>query len=930
MKPVSIVLLFLVCKTVCSQEDPNSYFEDRINQYYENGIFDSVLFYSAKWYTYGQDKSNDSIMALSLRYYIEGCQKSKRYTEGSQALDRLLPFVYTRKNKSEFSRLHHATKFTYMFYKADFALAQKSVDTAKVIFHQMIKFVEDHPEYYIRFADHGIVSGIFDLAQARLNQVYINLGDCHMENKDYDNAYTAYVKSYEYAVETDSIFKTGFRENYGRTILALGKLMNFASVTKNDKLFEKWATLNSIPDDSRYRGLNNRSSSITYLAHTNDAILKSKNIIDQLKSSSLTKSDPTILLAIINYYLRKGENTLAIRELTNYEKRINPDRENINNKMDHYLASAMTSMIKGNWPMMQSNIEAIKKIIRDTDLTLLDGLNNSMLTANQTMAAIFTEAYTKNRNKHHLIEIIGIGNVILPYLQKLKYTYEQGEDNSIVLKQAYDFVIKVLDAFYILSNAGTVIDYSVLFQYFELNKSFNLQNERFLRAKLFTKTQLDRYNKLKLEIKTIEAEIKEDSKVNEQAMIHLGRLKANRKALVDSVPLPEIKPFTVKEVQDLLSDEEHLIEYVLNDNVLYTLYIEKNAVEFFKKIYPEGKDNLVKRILNYKELTVVSNQPGQDTLWSTVSYNLYSDIIKPFISKRLKKLIIVPDAHLNLISFQSLLTHPPLDNKYRQWPFLIKKYSISIQPSAKFWMESNYEDYINRFRNFYLFSPKMDDITYHKEECISLYQEFKHTSLINEYTNTTAILSGIAEGGNILHIATHAQSDPQYESRTFIRTSEDTLKASEIAYENFDHELVFLSACETGIGEVIKEEGVFSLARSFFKAGARSVISTLWKINDKVSKGQVLHIYQYLAKGYTKDEAIRQMQLDYLSDTDLPGKFAIPYYWAAYQCQGDLRPLTSLSNKGVFQKYVQWIVLGILILGLLINQVINKNGKIPK
>ena len=89
-----------------------------------------------------------------------------------------------------------------------------------------------------------------------------------------------------------------------------------------------------------------------------------------------------------------------------------------------------------------------------------------------------------------------------------------------------------------------------------------------------------------------------------------------------------------------------------------------------------------------------------------------------------------------------------------------------------------------------------------------------------------------------------------------------------------------------------------------------------------------MRIYQYLAKGYSKDEAIRQMQLDYLSDPDLPGKFAIPYYWAAYQCQGDLRPLPSLSNKGVIQKYFQWIILGILILGLLINQILNKNRTI--
>ena len=78
----------------------------------------------------------------------------------------------------------------------------------------------------------------------------------------------------------------------------------------------------------------------------------------------------------------------------------------------------------------------------------------------------------------------------------------------------------------------------------------------------------------------------------------------------------------------------------------------------------------------------------------------------------------------------------------------------------------------------------------------------------------------------------------------FIIFSGDTLIPDSLRSLKLNSELIFLSACETGTGKIIEAEGVMSLANAFFESGVKSVISTLWNINDKISKDQVVSIYK--------------------------------------------------------------------------------------
>jgi CHAT domain-containing protein len=99
-------------------------------------------------------------------------------------------------------------------------------------------------------------------------------------------------------------------------------------------------------------------------------------------------------------------------------------------------------------------------------------------------------------------------------------------------------------------------------------------------------------------------------------------------------------------------------------------------------------------------------------------------------------------------------------------------------------------------------------------------------------------------------------------------------------------ELVVLSACETGLGEIRTGEGVFGLQRAFVLAGAKTLIMSLWKVPDEPTGELMEDFYQRLLAGRGRADALRQSQLA------LKAKYPEPFYWGAFICQGNPGPLT--------------------------------------
>ncbi|MDM0112282.1 CHAT domain-containing protein [Variovorax sp. J22R133] len=160
------------------------------------------------------------------------------------------------------------------------------------------------------------------------------------------------------------------------------------------------------------------------------------------------------------------------------------------------------------------------------------------------------------------------------------------------------------------------------------------------------------------------------------------------------------------------------------------------------------------------------------------------------------------------------------------------------------------------------------------------------------------------KGPRVLHIATHGfflndlqagstvVENPMLRSglvfsgvnRLHSAADDGVLTAMEAAaLDLVGTQLVVLSACETGLGEVRNGEGVFGLRRGFAIAGAQTLVMSLWKVDDQSTKDLMLAYYQRLARGEGRAEALRQAQLELMKRAE----YSHPFFWASFIATGE-------------------------------------------
>lgn len=193
--------------------------------------------------------------------------------------------------------------------------------------------------------------------------------------------------------------------------------------------------------------------------------------------------------------------------------------------------------------------------------------------------------------------------------------------------------------------------------------------------------------------------------------------------------------------------------------------------------------------------------------------------------------------------------------------------------------------------------------------------------IVNSYLGDSALKTAVKTANNprVLHIATHGLfledvkresksifgfdekkliENPLLRSGLFFTGADNYLKKENAsindeednglltAYEamnlNLDKtELVVLSACETGLGEIQNGEGVFGLRRAFQQAGAKTIMMSLWKVNDDATQQLMSLFYKNLVTGMTKRDAFSKAQQEVRS------KYKDPYYWGAFVMVGE-------------------------------------------
>ncbi len=141
----------------------------------------------------------------------------------------------------------------------------------------------------------------------------------------------------------------------------------------------------------------------------------------------------------------------------------------------------------------------------------------------------------------------------------------------------------------------------------------------------------------------------------------------------------------------------------------------------------------------------------------------------------------------------------------------------------------------------------------------------------------------------IIHFVCHGflnESSPFRSALAFSATEasgdDGFLQMREIYGLTLNADLVVLSACQTAAGRLERSEGLMGLARPFFFAGARSVIASLWPINDESTVTFMRDFYTHLVGGHPAGEALRDAKIKMLNSP-----WAHPFYWASFLLQGD-------------------------------------------
>lgn len=270
-----------------------------------------------------------------------------------------------------------------------------------------------------------------------------------------------------------------------------------------------------------------------------------------------------------------------------------------------------------------------------------------------------------------------------------------------------------------------------------------------------------------------------------------------------------------------------------------------------------------------------------------VAFSLYNRIFPSADIKSMlhnKHLIIIPDGELQNLPFEALITNEDTSE------YLIQSSNISYLYSMSF---LNYNGKLERASNgrFIGYSPiyftgkGLPDLKHTGKEIEAAEYLLEGEIILKKEASKKHFLR-YSQPYKIIHLATHALTD----DNPSIIFYDDALTQKELYNYKCNADLVTLSACKTSLGKVAKGEGVLSLTRGFFYAGAKAVISSLWNANDQSTEFIMTHFYTKIKEHQNKSEALSSAKRDYLLSHTLSERS--PYYWSSFILTGDTQAIS--------------------------------------
>lgn len=397
------------------------------------------------------------------------------------------------------------------------------------------------------------------------------------------------------------------------------------------------------------------------------------------------------------------------------------------------------------------------------------------------------------------------------------------------------------------------------------------------------------------------------------------------------------EPLRPEQVQaELLAPEQGLVQYFVGEDNIFVFVISREKAAMHRLPKGEGFEDAVHA---FRESIYSWSQFREDTLgrqYADLAYQLYQKLVEPVAPQLPERLIIIPDGLLEHLPFVALLLEPvgPGSLPYSSYPYLIRKYQLSYAHSARLLREMKAgrrqapRPWVLAFAPSFQNAPGQDSslavrrsslgkLTGNTTE-VQAIKRLWRTRICKGQDATRERFLADAPHYGILHLATHAKANDEEGEYSYLAFTElpDTIQnellyAKDLYSLRLNADMVVLSACESGVGELRRGEGVISLARGFAHAGARSLATTLWRVSDQESARLMGLFYEQLKEGRAKDEAMRNAKLQFLAQSG--PELAHPFFWAAFTLTGDMAPLEARGGGGIFPAWVFALFIGLFV-----------------
>ena len=355
----------------------------------------------------------------------------------------------------------------------------------------------------------------------------------------------------------------------------------------------------------------------------------------------------------------------------------------------------------------------------------------------------------------------------------------------------------------------------------------------------------------------------------------------------------------LEQIQLALAPSTVLLEYVIADPSSYCLTISRSGARIVRL---DSKARIEPLVAAYLK-AVKAKLPA-----IAEARSVYDAILRPIRDAAQKEtLIIIRDGQLHLVPFDGLIE---VSGRY-----VAAARTVIYSPSAtSFYLLGDQQQRprtahnallavggipysqsgMNRSgltrgsnRNGFVDLPSSEDEVRIAQ---AAFPKEENKLLLGTSATETAFKGSGLDQYRVIHLAVHGFADSTFPDRAALVLLSDRsagedgfLQASEIVQLRFDADLVVLSACDTAVGPLQGQEGIANLSRAFLLAGARTVVSTLWQVDDSSSLFLMKHFYAHLSANRSAASALTAAKRDMLR---MFGRKALPYQWAGFTIEG--------------------------------------------